>query len=345
VGTTTNCFQVEDIDGNIGTCCFDITVNEFPNPTSTLACNDHVNVSVDQNCEAFITTDMILEGGPYGCYDDYLVSVECYGSGFGGVLLGSDAVGQTLVVTVTDPETGNSCWGTILIEDKLPPTIECRDITVICGEEIPFGPAPELSGYQTIVYEGLSDPLDIPGGSNIEYNYEFDFSYIPAGTPAIDIDVRFSATHTFTGDINVELIAPSGNRVWVFEVTGCGGPFPIDTWFDDEGVNPVDCNGLTMPRIFPIFNGGASIAPNLFNLDGEDVNGIWTVRVFDDFPVLDGGTITAVGVSILVELPELEPVDNCGEVELTYTETQSSDPCEGSTIIRTWTATDNSGNS
>src|SRR5690606_20607090 len=66
---------------------------------------------------------------------------------------------------------------------------------------------------------------------------------------------------------------------------------------------------------------------------------------FDDFPVLDGGTITAVGVSILVELPELEPVDNCGEVELTYTETQSSDPCEGSTIIRTWTATDNSGNS
>src|SRR5690606_1385377 len=110
IGTTTNCYIVSDNAENTATCCFDITVNEYPNPTTTLACNDHINVSVDQNCEAFIGTDMILEGGPYGCYDDYLVSVEGYGSGFGGVLLGSDAVGQTLVVTVTDPETGNSCW-------------------------------------------------------------------------------------------------------------------------------------------------------------------------------------------------------------------------------------------
>ncbi|HQW02139.1 MAG TPA: HYR domain-containing protein, partial [Saprospiraceae bacterium] len=67
VGTVTNCFIVTDNAGNTGTCCFDITVSEFPTPTTTLACNDNVQVSVNENCEAFVTTDMILEGGPYGC--------------------------------------------------------------------------------------------------------------------------------------------------------------------------------------------------------------------------------------------------------------------------------------
>ncbi|TVQ46236.1 MAG: HYR domain-containing protein, partial [Saprospirales bacterium] len=33
VGTVTNCFEVEDLAGNIGECCFDVTVNEFPNPS------------------------------------------------------------------------------------------------------------------------------------------------------------------------------------------------------------------------------------------------------------------------------------------------------------------------
>ncbi|HUR31150.1 MAG TPA: HYR domain-containing protein, partial [Saprospiraceae bacterium] len=63
IGTTTSCFQVEDAAGNTSSCCFDITVNEFPFPTTTLACNDNVQVSVNEDCEAFVTTDMILEGG------------------------------------------------------------------------------------------------------------------------------------------------------------------------------------------------------------------------------------------------------------------------------------------
>ena len=85
IGTTTNCFTIVDNAGNTGTCCFDVIVNEYPNPTATLACNDNVQVSVDTNCTAFVSTDMILEGGPYHCYDDYLVTIQNFGSGTGGV--------------------------------------------------------------------------------------------------------------------------------------------------------------------------------------------------------------------------------------------------------------------
>ena len=58
-----------------------------------------------------LTTDMILEGGPYGCYDDYIVAVEGYGSGFGGVTIDNDAIGETLTVTVTDPDNRQQLLG------------------------------------------------------------------------------------------------------------------------------------------------------------------------------------------------------------------------------------------
>ena len=170
MGTTQNCFSIT-ADNEAGvpetsTCCFNITVVEFPFQTTTLACNDNVQVSVNEECEAFITTDMILEGGPYGCYDDYIVAVQGFGSGNGGVLINSTAIGQTLTVTVTDPATGNSCWGTISVEDKIPPVIECRDITILCGEELPTEPAPEIIGYQNILITGLNDLVELN-----EYEY------------------------------------------------------------------------------------------------------------------------------------------------------------------------------
>ncbi|RLD17682.1 MAG: hypothetical protein DRI69_11790, partial [Bacteroidetes bacterium] len=96
VDTTTNCFLLVDTAGvAIDSCCFDVIVVEFENPTTTLACNDNVQVSVNEDCEAFISPDMILEGGPYACYDNYLVAVEGFGSDFGGVLIGKQPSNYT----------------------------------------------------------------------------------------------------------------------------------------------------------------------------------------------------------------------------------------------------------
>lgn len=151
IGTTTNCFQIQT-----ETCCFNVTVNEYPTPTTTLACNDNVQVSVDDNCEAFIATDEILEGGPYKCYNDYIVAVQGYGSGFGGVSVNSNAVGQTLSVTVTDPETGNSCFGTISVEDKTLPIITCPPTVNSTGCGII---QPNITGYATAIDNCTNNPL------------------------------------------------------------------------------------------------------------------------------------------------------------------------------------------
>ncbi|MBI5914976.1 MAG: HYR domain-containing protein, partial [Bacteroidetes bacterium] len=65
IGTTQNCFSITDLAGNTSSCCFNVTVNEFPNATQTLVCNDNVQVSLDQDCISPIGADAILEGGPY----------------------------------------------------------------------------------------------------------------------------------------------------------------------------------------------------------------------------------------------------------------------------------------
>lgn len=110
-----------------------------------LACNNLVQVSMDEDCIVEITPDMMLEGNglPGSCL--YVVQVL----GLNGQPLPAPAgltgnnwvtssnVGQTLTVRVW--LGANSCWGTIKIEDKLAPIIECPlPITVSCYDPRTF---------------------------------------------------------------------------------------------------------------------------------------------------------------------------------------------------------------
>ncbi|MEO7176662.1 MAG: SdrD B-like domain-containing protein, partial [Saprospiraceae bacterium] len=102
------------------------------NPGS-LACNNLVQISLDGNGEAFILPDMILEG-----IDDDL---ELYGvmiTTMDNVPVPNPVtcayIGQTLIVKVFDMCGPNSCWGKIVIEDKLAPVLECNNVTIDCDD-------------------------------------------------------------------------------------------------------------------------------------------------------------------------------------------------------------------
>ncbi|MEL6987904.1 MAG: HYR domain-containing protein, partial [Bacteroidota bacterium] len=144
VGTTTVTLIVTDAAGNADTCEFDVTVIPYVPTDDIFVCNDQVNVSLDRTCCAVITADMILEGDDYGCYDEYCVEITDQDGNVIGTTdsLGNyipkvteDNIGDTLIVTVGNCITGNSCWGYIFIEDKLQPVIECpADTVVACNE-------------------------------------------------------------------------------------------------------------------------------------------------------------------------------------------------------------------
>ena len=52
-----------------------------------------------------------------------------------------------LNVTVFDQNSGNTCWGTLFIQDYLPPVITCHDLTVTCTTDL----SPDSLGYPTVV--------------------------------------------------------------------------------------------------------------------------------------------------------------------------------------------------
>jgi hypothetical protein len=164
IGTTTNCFTATDVAGNTSTCCFTVTVQEYPNAISTLVCNDFVYVSLDEDCTEELGADQILEGGPYGCYDDYIVEIDRtppYGNGpWQPAVLGPNDVGKTYAVRVTDPETGNSCWGNLKVEDKLAPVLDCGGPFVIpCNIDpvpLPFDACPEITGGEVTLTQNVA---------------------------------------------------------------------------------------------------------------------------------------------------------------------------------------------
>jgi len=115
-----------------------------------LACNDLVQVSIAPTpgaCEATINADQILEGDPIPGHD-YSIVIK-YGltiifSGINEVTI-SDAsqyLGLNLSVTITDLVTNNSCWGTMILEDKLAPVPVCTNVSIFCYEDLNAVPLP-----------------------------------------------------------------------------------------------------------------------------------------------------------------------------------------------------------
>lgn len=111
-----------------------------PNPTRTLhaqcslACNQLIQVSLDQNCQATITPAMMLNDTLTSCPGgQFSVRVLQWGKLIPtSPVVNGQYVGQTLEVEVRDNISGNRCWGYAKIEDKLPPVIECFPDTVSC---------------------------------------------------------------------------------------------------------------------------------------------------------------------------------------------------------------------
>ena len=135
-----------------------------------LACNDNVQVSLNQDCAADITPGMILEGEDEDLIDNYSVTI-------GGVTGTVVTVPGVYSVTITDSSNGNSCWGNITVEDKLAPAITgcdcppgnddpecqflCTDLDNVLNNLIPL-PQPEVeencgsyvSEYTDVVVDG-----------------------------------------------------------------------------------------------------------------------------------------------------------------------------------------------
>ena len=100
----------------------------------SLSCNDHVQISLGPDCEAVVLSGMILEGEAEGNNNYFVIITDQNGNVIPNATLTSEHIGQCFTVTVANECNDQSCWGTICVEDKIPPVVECTDITISCGD-------------------------------------------------------------------------------------------------------------------------------------------------------------------------------------------------------------------
>lgn len=175
IGTHLLTFKGVDNVGSVGDCAFEITVIEFQAPQSTMACNDEVQLSLDDAGSLVVNADQILEGGPYGCYNDFLVNVTNFeGFSFGNVLTCNE-IGESLTVMVTNPDNGNACWGHLIVEDKKAPVLNCTNRIVNCNVAFENVAKPTVTDNCTanpsLVLMGTS-PLDINACDNNQTQFK-----------------------------------------------------------------------------------------------------------------------------------------------------------------------------
>jgi len=90
-----------------------------------------------------------------------------------------------------------------------------------------------------------------------------------------DLDVQFDVTHTFTGDLDVFLISPTGTRIELFSDVGGGDDNFTETTLDDEATLGIADGTAPYTGSFQPFG-------QLSDLDTEIITGAWTLEITDD---------------------------------------------------------------
>lgn len=98
-----------------------------------LSCTGQVNLSLPETGFVIVTPSMMSSVS--NCSEILEVHImDTNGIDIGNTV-DCNYAGQTLMVSIVHPASGNNCWGSILVEDKLEPTINCIDIEIGCNED------------------------------------------------------------------------------------------------------------------------------------------------------------------------------------------------------------------
>ncbi len=114
---------------------------------------------------------------------------------------------------------------------------------------------------------------------------------IPATGTITDVNVaNLNISHTYIQDVIVTLTSPSGTAIALLNQP-CAGQDNIFMDLDDEA------SSGSFPC--PPTNGQAYQPVDLLSIfDGEEANGVWTLRVYDVYGPLDGGSLDGWGLEI-----------------------------------------------
>ncbi|GIV30786.1 MAG: hypothetical protein KatS3mg029_0137 [Saprospiraceae bacterium] len=252
-----------------------------------MACNDDVNVSLPgtaDDCEMEVTYDMLLEGSTT-CAGPFQVTIMNL-QGFPiptSPVVNASHIGKTYIYSVRDLPSGNNCWGTLKVEDKLGPDIyHCDDMTFPClvdylptteGGDVP---APDIEDCSQIINTSFQDNITL-GNCNTPY-----VAIVQRIWTASD---KYNNTSTCTQTLTFERISLADyTPVCPANVTlQCDGQ-NHDTSPAATGYPTIQVNGVSY-EVIPGANNfcelAASYSDEVFNLCGGGKKILRTWTIFD----------------------------------------------------------------
>ena len=105
-----------------------------------------------------------------------------------------------------------------------------------------------------------------------------------------DVNVTLNISHTYTSDLEVYLISPTGTRIQLFDNVGGSGDNFTNTTFDDQAATSIALAAAP-------FSGTFRPMGSLANLNGEDASGAWTLELTDNWSQ-DPGTLNSWALDI-----------------------------------------------
>ncbi|MBK8628465.1 MAG: HYR domain-containing protein [Saprospiraceae bacterium] len=360
IGSRVMSYIVTDANNSSTACAFNVNVLEYNNITGTLACNDLVQVSLDEDCETIVTPDMLLEGNEYGCYDKYTVQIIANNGAVLGNKVTKAQIGQKLKTQIIAPN-GNSCWGEILVQDKLGPNLICKDVYATCSTDLE--PGSPLSKRVPVVANIVDGTIGTP--LTPVKSFTIPVAHLQ-GTTISDLNVFIDIEHSRVSDLMANITSPDGVTVPLFFGLSCPGENLMLT-LDDESANTITALQSTCDATVPAVAGNFKSYNPLSIFDGKPLQGDWKVTVYD---AAGGGTGVVKNIHLIFsqnggQIPFpldgtnyayswvedntylVLGADNCGAASLSYVDEVIEEDCSSiysKVIRRCWTGSDILGN-
>ncbi len=279
----------------------------------SLKCNDMIQVSLDEDCMVTLEPDDILEGAiPTAC-GALQVQVKRGGiwqptsaTAGNATLTSADLspCGKVLEVRVRQVVGNQSCWGRIIVEDKLPPVVTVRDVWAICAAK------------------GDNDPGDDQLDSGFDPDYAATVLNLPDARPTVSDNCSTPSRSFVDGPlVDVSCTAPAINGRFV-------SAYFVRKWTFRDG-----CGNETVSEQFIYF-----MRRNVYNVQFAAAAADVPCAQGKAYP---GNPLLAPANSPFIVTPEgvtllLYPNENYCEFNITYTD-QVIPVCTGTfKIIRTW---------
>src|SRR5678816_2070753 len=165
----------------------------FSQGNCSLGCHG-AQVSLGIDCTAEITVAMIADTSQCTNGDFIVYVITLQGDTLPDATVTGANIGQTLIASVYDNISGNSCWSYITVQDKLPPQMDCQctPVTNIQGAITIQDPSANLS-FACMAFP----PMNLIPPAGVHHYDEWNFRIAVAGM----------YTFTFQGNIADALAA------------------------------------------------------------------------------------------------------------------------------------------